>query len=84
MVYSIPNINRFYSFNKEIRHKLIIIAYIKIICLIFFLFFLAVGHAIYHDGSSGGVIRIGIINEDGIERKIFYNTISGEPVIVGE
>ena len=60
--------------------------YIKIICLnfVFLFFFLAVGHAIYHDGSSGGVIRIGIINEDGIERKIFYNTISGEPVVVGE
>ncbi|TMW54556.1 hypothetical protein DOY81_000350 [Sarcophaga bullata] len=44
----------------------------------------AVGHAIYHDGSSGGVVRIGVINEDGIERKIFYNTITGEPVVVGE
>lgn len=48
------------------------------------LLFLAVRHAIYHDGSSGGVVRIGIINEDGIERKIFYNTDSGESLVVGE
>ncbi|XP_017049781.1 proteasome subunit beta type-6 [Drosophila ficusphila] len=37
----------------------------------------AVQHAIYHDGSSGGVVRIGIITKDGIERRIFYNTESG-------
>ena len=44
----------------------------------------AVGHAMYHDGSSGGVIRIGIITSDGIERTIFYNTESGEPLVAGE
>lgn len=26
----------------------------------------------YHDGSSGGVVRIGVITKDGIERHIFY------------
>ncbi|XP_013102405.1 proteasome subunit beta type-6 [Stomoxys calcitrans] len=44
----------------------------------------AVRHAIYHDGSSGGVVRIGIITEDGIERKLFFNTESGEAVVVGQ
>ncbi|KAH8261533.1 hypothetical protein KR044_010635 [Drosophila immigrans] len=43
----------------------------------------AVQHAIYHDGSSGGVVRIGIITKDGIERRLFYNTESGESTIVG-
>lgn len=38
----------------------------------------------YHDGSSGGVVRIGIINEDGIERKVFFNTESGEAVVAGQ
>ncbi|XP_055379711.1 proteasome subunit beta type-6 [Condylostylus longicornis] len=37
----------------------------------------SVHHAMYHDGSSGGVCRIGIITKDGIERKIFYATKSG-------
>ncbi|KAH8348618.1 proteasome subunit beta type-6 [Drosophila takahashii] len=41
----------------------------------------AVQHAIYHDGSSGGVVRIGIITKDGIERRIFYNTESGESAV---
>lgn len=31
----------------------------------------AVFHAMYHDGSSGGVCRIGIITKDGIERRVF-------------
>ncbi|XP_075165910.1 proteasome beta1 subunit [Haematobia irritans] len=44
----------------------------------------AVRHAIYHDGSSGGVVRIGIITEDGIERKLFFNTESGEAVVSGQ
>lgn len=26
----------------------------------------------HHDGSSGGVVRIGVITKDGIERQIFY------------
>jgi 20S proteasome subunit beta 1 len=29
-------------------------------------------HAMYHDGSSGGVCRIGIITKDGIERRVFF------------
>lgn len=32
----------------------------------------AVFHAMFHDGSSGGVCRIGIITKDGIERRIFF------------
>ncbi|EDW02556.1 proteasome subunit beta type-6 [Drosophila grimshawi] len=43
----------------------------------------AVQHAIFHDGSSGGVVRIGIIDKDGIERRLFYNTESGESKIAG-
>ncbi|XP_017096817.1 proteasome subunit beta type-6 [Drosophila bipectinata] len=43
----------------------------------------AVQHAIYHDGSSGGVVRIGIITKDGIERRLFYNTESGDPQVAG-
>lgn len=38
----------------------------------------------YHDGSSGGVVRIGIITEDGIERKVFFNTQTGEPLVAGQ
>ncbi|XP_037044281.1 proteasome subunit beta type-6 [Bradysia coprophila] len=29
-------------------------------------------HAMHHDGSSGGVVRIGVITKDGIERKVFF------------
>ena len=32
----------------------------------------AVFHAMYHDGSSGGVCRIGIITKNGIERRVFF------------
>lgn len=32
----------------------------------------AVFHAMYHDGSSGGVCRIGIITKKGIERRVFF------------
>lgn len=32
----------------------------------------SVFHAMYHDGSSGGVCRIGIITKDGIERRVFF------------
>uniref|UniRef100_A0A1A9UI51 Proteasome subunit beta n=1 Tax=Glossina austeni TaxID=7395 RepID=A0A1A9UI51_GLOAU len=39
----------------------------------------AIRHAIFHDGSSGGVVRIGIITADGIERKVFFNTLTGDP-----
>lgn len=31
----------------------------------------AVFHAMFHDGSSGGVCRIGIITKEGIERRVF-------------
>lgn len=44
---------------------------------------LAVQHAIFHDGSSGGVVRIGIITKEGIERRLFFNTESGEARIAG-
>lgn len=37
-----------------------------------------VKHAMFHDGSSGGVCRIAIINEDGVERRIFFGTDNGE------
>ncbi|KAH8285540.1 hypothetical protein KR054_010633 [Drosophila jambulina] len=43
----------------------------------------AVQHAIYRDGSSGGVVRIGIINKDGFERRLFYNTETGASQISG-
>ncbi|XP_050078459.1 proteasome subunit beta type-6 [Anopheles maculipalpis] len=29
-------------------------------------------HAMYHDGSSGGVCRIGVITKDGVEREVFF------------
>lgn len=32
----------------------------------------SVYHAMFHDGSSGGVCRIGIITKDGIERRIYF------------
>lgn len=33
----------------------------------------------YHDGSSGGVVRIGIITKDGIERRVFFtNSIENQ------
>lgn len=32
----------------------------------------------YHDGSSGGVVRIGCITKAGIQRQIFYAPI--EPI----
>ncbi|KAI8127515.1 hypothetical protein FF38_11509 [Lucilia cuprina] len=44
----------------------------------------AVRHAMYHDGSSGGVVRIGIITGEGIERKVFFNTETGEPLVTGQ
>lgn len=38
-------------------------------------------HAMYHDGSSGGVCRIGIITKEGIERRVFFAPpIGGVPV----
>lgn len=43
----------------------------------------------YHDGSSGGVVRIGVITKDGIERHIFYapveklpGTVAAGPTVV--
>lgn len=32
----------------------------------------AVHHAMYFDGSSGGVCRVGVITKDGIERHVFF------------
>lgn len=32
----------------------------------------AVLHAMHHDGSSGGVVRIGVITKAGIERHVFF------------
>lgn len=32
----------------------------------------AVFHAMFHDGSSGGVCRVGIITKVGIERRVFF------------
>ncbi|GAB0090460.1 Proteasome subunit beta [Sergentomyia squamirostris] len=29
-------------------------------------------HAMHHDGSSGGVCRIGIITKEGVERRVFF------------
>ncbi|XP_055859230.1 proteasome subunit beta type-6 [Episyrphus balteatus] len=43
----------------------------------------AVKHAIYHDGSSGGVCRIGVITESGIERSVYFNTEDGAPIMAG-
>lgn len=42
------------------------------------LIFTAIWHAMYFDGSSGGVCRVGVITKDGIDREIFYAPI--EPV----
>lgn len=49
----------------------------------FYLFsiFLAVFHAMFHDGSSGGVCRIGIINKDGVERRVFFAPTEDDPVV---
>ena len=33
----------------------------------------------YHDGSSGGVVRIGNISQAGVERQIFYAPIDPIP-----
>lgn len=42
----------------------------------------AVFHAMFHDGSSGGVCRIGIITKDGIERRVFFAPpIDAKPVL---
>ncbi|KAJ6641689.1 Proteasome subunit beta type-6 [Pseudolycoriella hygida] len=29
-------------------------------------------HAMYHDGSSGGVVRIAVITKDGVERNVYF------------
>lgn len=44
-----------------------------------FLRFSAVWHAMYFDGSSGGVCRIGVITKDGIDRDIFFAPIDSVP-----
>lgn len=38
----------------------------------------AVKLGMHFDSSSGGVVRVGVIDKDGIKRHIFYNTESGE------
>ncbi|XP_037948131.1 proteasome subunit beta type-6 [Teleopsis dalmanni] len=40
----------------------------------------AVRHAQTFDGSSGGVVRIGIVTANGLERRTFFSTPSGEGV----
>ncbi|CAD7077205.1 unnamed protein product [Hermetia illucens] len=42
-----------------------------------------VQHAMYHDGSSGGVCRIGIIDKNGIERRIYFATDGGSAIQAG-
>lgn len=39
----------------------------------------AVFHAMYNDGSSGGVCRIGVITEKGIDREVHFAPI--EPIV---
>lgn len=42
----------------------------------------AVFHAMFHDGSSGGVCRIGIISKEGIERRVFFaESIDSHPLM---
>lgn len=41
----------------------------------------AVKAGIHFDTSSGGVVRVAVIDKDGIKRHIFYNTDSGEPEV---
>ncbi|XP_030373678.1 proteasome subunit beta type-6-like [Scaptodrosophila lebanonensis] len=41
----------------------------------------AVKHAIFRDTASGGVVRIGILTREGFERRLFFNTESGESVV---
>lgn len=44
----------------------------------------SVYHAMFHDGSSGGVCRIGIITKDGIERRIYFApSIDAKPTEAG-
>ena len=43
----------------------------KFQCLIFFFLQIALTLAMNRDGSSGGVVRLGIINEKGIKRQVF-------------
>jgi len=39
----------------------------------------AIHHAMYFDGSSGGVCRVGVITADGIDRDIFFAPIDPVP-----
>lgn len=45
----------------------------------YFFIFSAVLHAMSNDGSSGGVVRIGVITKDGIERHVFFAPPEGKP-----
>lgn len=36
-------------------------------------------HAMYFDGSSGGVCRIGVITKDGIDRDVHFAPIDALP-----
>lgn len=38
----------------------------------------ALFQAMYHDGSSGGVIRVAVITKDGVHREV--HTISGRKI----
>lgn len=44
-----------------------------------FNYFSAIWHAMYFDGSSGGVCRIGVITKDGIDRDVFFAPIDPVP-----
>ncbi|XP_055318187.1 proteasome subunit beta type-6 isoform X2 [Sitodiplosis mosellana] len=39
----------------------------------------AIWHAMYFDGSSGGVCRVGVITKDGIDRDVFFAPIDPLP-----
>ncbi|XP_033249257.1 proteasome subunit beta type-6-like [Drosophila miranda] len=43
----------------------------------------ALKQAIHHDSFSGGVSRIAIINKEGIERRVYYNTSTGKAQATG-
>lgn len=52
---------------------------IPTMCNAFFSDFIAVWHAMYFDGSSGGVCRVGVITSDGIDRDVFFAPIDPVP-----
>lgn len=40
---------------------------------------LAIWHAMYFDGSSGGVCRIGVVTKDGIDRNVYFAPVDPLP-----